>query len=64
MDRAEARLKLLELARPQVSLPDPGKWLAIAAELEAYVFGAGQALEAPAETKPVRASAKVRTTAE
>jgi hypothetical protein len=65
MDQIEARLKLLELARPTVSVPDVDRWLASAARLEAYVFGAGTTDKALAETKTVKASTtKVRTTAE
>ncbi len=37
MTRAESRLKILELARPQVSMPDVATWLKRADELEAWV---------------------------
>jgi hypothetical protein len=64
MDHIEARLKILELARPAVSNPDVTQWLASAARLEAYVIGAGQP-QGPAETKTAKASTtKARTTAE
>lgn len=56
MDRVEARLKILELARPQVSVPSIDLWMERAASLEAYVLGAGHADEAPAETKTKKAS--------
>lgn len=65
MDRVEARLKILELAKPAATAPDIDRWLAAAGRLEAYVLGAGHAAEAPAETKPVKASTtKARATAE
>jgi hypothetical protein len=38
MDAQEVRIKLLELARPQVSNPDVNIWLEAAAALEAWVL--------------------------
>jgi hypothetical protein len=58
-DKTDIRLKILELARPQVSVPDTKLWIKAAGELEAYVLDAGQAPQkAPAEVKPLKASAK------
>jgi hypothetical protein len=65
MDQIEARLKILELAKPAASPPDVDRWLASAARLEAYVIGAGQPDKGPAETKTAKASTtKARITAE
>lgn len=67
MDQVEARLKILELAKPAASNPDVSLWLERSRQLEAYVLGAGHTAEkaAPAEAKTVKASTtKARTTAE
>ena len=45
------RIELLRLAKPDVSLPDVGLWIARAKELEGYVIDAGQpSKEAPQKT--------------
>ena len=65
MDQIEARLKILELAKPAVGNPDIDLWLKAAGRLEAYALGAGHADKAPAEAKPVKASTtKARIPAE
>lgn len=42
-EATSTRLKCLEMAKPDVSVPDTGFWIERAKTLEAYVTGAGQA---------------------
>ena len=55
MTRAEIRLKLIELVRPQNSNPDLAIWMKRAAELEAWITSAPETpdtTEGQAETPP------------
>lgn len=45
----ENRIELLRLAKPDVSMPDIGLWIARARELEAYVDGDGPPLAGPSK---------------
>ncbi len=65
MDRIEALLKILELAKPAPTNPDIQQRLARAASLEAYVLGAGHTETVPASPKTLKApTAKARIPAE
>lgn len=64
MSPAEIRLKLIELARPDLTNPDIAIWIGKAAELEAWVLAStdketppateGQASPPPQKRGPVR----------
>ena len=64
MSPAEIRLRLIELARPQLANPDIAIWIKKAAELEAWVLAStndetppateGQALPPPQKRGPGR----------